>query len=270
MDSTVRPTSDAVLADAAASALALSMWPLVVESARSGWFRQQAGVSAFCTQTPIALFNGVIAASRSSDPAIVDALLNKVSAEVTQYCLQIRSGADEITGVARARGMVVDELEPLMLLEDPSRLAPAVSVDGLDIRRLRDQEVDPHLAIVAEGFGAPIEVFAPWVGGYLLAVSGVSAYAGSVGGHDVATALGIVADDHVGVFNVAVTPDHRRRGYGAALSARTVLDGLAAGAHRALLMSSELGLPVYQNLGFRELERWSYWVPGGAADAEPH
>jgi N-acetylglutamate synthase len=270
MDSTGRPTSDAVLADAAASALALSMWPLIVESARGGWFRQQAGASAFCTQTPIALFNGVIAASRSSDAAMVNGLLDTVSAEVTQYCLQIRPGADEITGVARARGMVIDEREPLMLLEDPTRLAPAVSVDGLDIRRLRDEEVDLHLTIVAEGFGAPIGVFAPWIGGSLLAVRGVSAYVGSVGGHDLATALGIVADDHVGVFNVAVAPDHRRRGYGAALSARTVLDGLAAGAHRALLMSSELGRPVYQNLGFRELEQWCYWVPGDATDAEPH
>jgi predicted GNAT family acetyltransferase len=76
-----------------------------------------------------------------------------------------------------------------------------------------------------------------------------------------------VADDHVGVFNVAVAPDHRRRGYGAALSARTVLDGLATGARRALLMSSEMGLSVYQQLGFREIERWSYWLPPDAPDA---
>jgi GNAT superfamily N-acetyltransferase len=266
MDSTAGQTSDDGLADAAAYALALSMWPRAVESARGGWFRQQAGVTAFCTQTPVALFNGVTAASRSSDPALVDELLDTVSAEVALYCLQIRPGADQITDVARARGMVVDEREPLMLLEDPRRLAPAVSVDGLVVRRLRDEEVDQHLAILAEGFGAPVEVFAPWAGGDLLAVSGVSAYVASVGGRDVGTALGIVADDHVGVFNVAVTPDHRRRGYGAALSARTVLDGLAAGAHRALLMSSELGRPVYQSLGFRELEQWSYWVPAGAAE----
>jgi predicted GNAT family acetyltransferase len=101
----------------------------------------------------------------------------------------------------------------------------------------------------------------------LLGSNDVYAYVGSVSGRDVATALGIVADDHVGVFNVAVAPDDRRRGYGAALSARTALDGLAAGARRALLMSSEMGLAVYQQLGFREIERWSYWVPPDASEA---
>lgn len=169
--------------------------------------------------------------------------------------------------VARARGMVVCEHEPLMLLEDGDRLASAVAVDGLVIRRLGADEVDRHLAVVAEGFGAPIELFAAWASSDLLGSNDVYAYAGSVSGRDVATALGIVADDHVGVFNAAVAPDHRRRGYGAALSARTVLDGLATGARRALLMSSEMGLSVYQQLGFREIERWSYWVPPDAPDA---
>jgi GNAT superfamily N-acetyltransferase len=225
-------------------------------------------MSAFCTQAPVAIFNGVIAASRDSDPVIVADLLDAVSADIAQYCLQTRPGADHVTAVARARGMAVDEQQPLMLLDDPSRLAPAASVDGLDIRRLGVEEVDQHLAILAEGFGAPMELLAPWAGSDLLAVNGVFAYAGSVGGRDVATALGIVVDDHVGVFNVAVTPDHRRRGYGAALSARTVLDGLATGARRALLMSSEMGLEVYQRLGFRELERWSFWVPAELINGE--
>jgi hypothetical protein len=50
----------------------------------------------------------------------------------------------------------------------------------------------------------------------------------------------------------------RRRGYGAALTARAVLDVIAAGARRALLMSSEMGLTTYERLGFQTLEVWSY------------
>jgi N-acetylglutamate synthase len=258
--------SDAVLADAAAAALAMSMWPAFARAATGGWSRQEPGVSAYCTHAPLWIFNGVIAASLHSDPGIVAELLNVVATEVAQLCLQTRPGARDAEQVASARGMTLAEQEPLMLLEDPSRLEEAAAVPGLALRRLGADEVDRHLAVVAEGFGAPAEMLAPWSGPDLLATSGVAAYVGSVEGRDVATALGIVADDHVGVFNVAVIPDHRRRGYGAAVSARTVLDGFASGARRALLMSSEMGLPVYQLLGFRELERWSYWVTAGLAD----
>jgi GNAT superfamily N-acetyltransferase len=259
--------SDALQADEAAAALAMSMWPRFAGCASGGWSRQEPGVSAYCSGAPVWIFNGVIAASVRGDPALVAELLDEVAGAVSHFCLQVRPGAHGVEEVARARGMVVGEQEPLMLLEDRDRLASAASVDGLVIRRLRADEVNRHLAVVAEGFGAPVELFAAWASSDLLGSNDVYAYGGSVSGRDVATALGIVADDHVGVFNVAVAPDHRRRGYGAALSARTVLDGLAAGARRALLMSSETGLSVYQQLGFREIERWSYWVPPDAPDA---
>jgi N-acetylglutamate synthase len=268
MDPSVRPESDAVRADAAAASLAMSMWPRFARATTRGWAREEPGVSAYCSHAPVWIFNGVIAASLHSDRLVVAELLDAVADDVAEFCLQTRPGAHEAVEVARARGMVLVEQEPLMLLEDSARLGPAASVDGLVIRRLNSDEVDRHLAVLAEGFGAPMELLAPWAGSDLLAVTGVSAYTGSVGGRDVATALAIVADDHVGVFNVAVTPDCRRRGYGAALSARAVLDGMATGARRALLMSSEMGLPVYQQLGFRMLEQWSYWVRAESADAD--
>jgi GNAT superfamily N-acetyltransferase len=259
--------SDALQADEAAAALAMSMWPRFAGCASGGWSRQEPGVSAYCSGAPVWIFNGVIAASVRGDPALVAELLDEVAGAVPDFCLQVRPGAHGDEEVARARGMVVGEQEPLMLLVGPDRLASAASVDGLVIRRLRADEVDRHLSVAAAGFGAPVEIFAAWVSSDLLGGNDVYAYVGSVSGRDVATALGIVADDHVGVFNVALAPDHRRRGYGAALSARTVLDGLASGARQALLMSSEMGLSVYQQLGFREVERWSYWVPSDAPDA---
>jgi predicted GNAT family acetyltransferase len=70
----------------------------------------------------------------------------------------------------------------------------------------------------------------------------------------------VTLDDYVGVFNVATPPEHRRRGYGAAITARVVSDGLAAGARWAWLQSSPAGYRVYEELGFRTLERWLAWV----------
>jgi predicted GNAT family acetyltransferase len=83
---------------------------------------------------------------------------------------------------------------------------------------------------------------------------------GEVDGEIVTTALGTVFGDCVGVFNVATPEAHRRRGHGAAITARVVTDGLAAGADWAWLQSSEVGYRVYEALGFETVERWSCWV----------
>lgn len=235
------------------------MWPTFARGASGGWARLEPGVVAYFTGSPVTIFNGVIVTSSSSDNAVVGQLLDAVGAEVADLCLQTRPGAHGAEEMARSRGMVVAEREPLMLLENPSKVAAAASVDGLTLRRLRPEEVNVHLTVMADGFGAPVDVYDPWSGSALLSVEGVYAYVGSVGERDVVTGLGIVADDHVGVFDVAVLPEFRRRGYGAALTALTVLDGIAAGARRALLMSSEMGLTTYERLGFQTLEVWSYW-----------
>ena len=81
-------------------------------------------------------------------------------------------------------------------------------------------------------------------------------YVGRVDGRDVSTAVGFTSGDAVGIFNVATPPEHRGRGYGAALTAAAAAEGFAAGAEFAWLQSSALGLPVYRRLGFREVETY--------------
>ena len=52
------------------------------------------------------------------------------------------------------------------------------------------------------------------------------------------TAIGFTAGDS-GVFNVGTRPEHRGRGYGAAITSRVVSDGFAAGSELAFLQSSD-------------------------------
>jgi len=42
----------------------------------------------------------------------------------------------------------------------------------------------------------------------------------------------------------------RHRGFGAAMTARVITDGLASGCDTAALQASELGRPIYERLGF--------------------
>jgi GNAT superfamily N-acetyltransferase len=64
---------------------------------------------------------------------------------------------------------------------------------------------------------------------------------------------------HVGLLAIATLPEHQRRGYGAALTVRALIDGRAAGASWAWLQASDPGLPVYERLGFRTIEASACW-----------
>jgi predicted GNAT family acetyltransferase len=63
------------------------------------------------------------------------------------------------------------------------------------------------------------------------------------------------------VYAIATIPSARRRGYGAAMTARVVTDGLAAGCDVAALQASELGRPTYERLGFRVDVRYTAYSP---------
>jgi predicted GNAT family acetyltransferase len=76
----------------------------------------------------------------------------------------------------------------------------------------------------------------------------------------VATGFDFHTGDHVGVFGMGTLEQHRGRGYGAAVAARIITDGMAAGATRSFLQSSELGYHVYQRLGYRQVESWTVWA----------
>ena len=65
-------------------------------------------------------------------------------------------------------------------------------------------------------------------------------------------------DDHVlRVENIAVMSDARGRGFGAAITAATIAVDLTI---PAMLVSSDLGRPVYERLGFRALHRATFWL----------
>ena len=88
------------------------------------------------------------------------------------------------------------------------------------------------------------------------------AYIGRIGGEPCTTGLGAVAEGHVGVFNIATPPAHRNRGFGHAVTARVVANGVRAGARAAYLQASTMGFGVYQRLGFRTAETWACHYPG--------
>lgn len=247
-----RPT-----ADAAARALA-SAWELLAATLPGAWAREVGGTLALVSRVPIATLNGVWIVDDAAASEDVEAGLDAVAATGLPHCAQLRPGADAATqAVPRRRGLTVAASVPLMATAGPLQPPP----DGdLTLRPLAPDEAGLHCEIAAEAFGGPVAVFAALVTPEVLALPGLRGYLGLVDGEPVVTAIGISAGGAVGIFNVATSPSHRRRGYGAVATARAFADGIEAGASWGWLQSSETGYGVYHRLGFETLEWWDCWV----------
>jgi len=74
------------------------------------------------------------------------------------------------------------------------------------------------------------------------------------------SALGVLQDGWLGIFDVVVDPDKRRRGHGERLMRGLLAWGCEAGAERAYLqvmLTNAPALALYRKLGFEEA--YPYW-----------
>ena len=80
-------------------------------------------------------------------------------------------------------------------------------------------------------------------------------WAGLVDGRPVASSGMMEGGGVAGVYNVATAPEVRRRGIGAAMTARAVRAGRDRGLEVAVLGASDMGRGTYERMGFREVCR---------------
>jgi ribosomal protein S18 acetylase RimI-like enzyme len=126
--------------------------------------------------------------------------------------------------------------------------------DGLKVRRVWGDENNLYRTA---GYEGPEEAFSVFATPSVMEHTSMRGYLAESGGVPVATSFGVLVDDLVGVFNIAVPPQYRRRGYGRGATAAVLCDAYAAGARTAFLHSSPLGVPLYQEMGFSIAENWT-------------
>ena len=79
-------------------------------------------------------------------------------------------------------------------------------------------------------------------------------------GRVAACGLGVLQAGHIGLYDIAVAPGLRRRGYGQRLVKSLLAWGKEAGAHTAYLqvmLNNAPALRLYEKVGFREI--YQYW-----------
>jgi hypothetical protein len=229
-----------------------------------GWLRHEGGFVAGLTGAPAAAMNGVFGAGPDADPALVDALLDEIAASGVPHCLEIRPGSQRLEQLAARRGMTLTQDVPLMELVDLDAVGTRPEPEGLSWHPVATGELDGYVRLVAEGFGAPEELFACLVTPRTLALPGLYCVVGRVGGKAVTTAMAITIGEATGIFNVATPEDFRRRGYASAATAQCVRVGRDAGARWAFLQASAQGFAAYGRLGFETVERWMTFVSPGS------
>jgi len=243
----------------------LASWQQLAEAITDGWTRSDSGAVAMVTGAPIPTLNGVWVASTEAGADVVGDLLDQVAATGLPHCLQCRPhAAESLGGQVAARGMEPEGSVPLMVLEEPRELAAGAAPGGLSIRELEPSEASAHARVAAAGFEAPVEIFLELMAPSVLGTPGGRCYLGEVDGEPVTTGFGLTLGSFVGIFNVATPAAQRGLGYGTAVTARAVADGVAAGADWAWLQSSPAGYNVYERLGFRTAETWPCWLSAAA------
>ncbi len=226
----------------------------------AGWTQRTPGVLGGVTGVAVPTLNGVFAYGDDADREAASGLLERVAAAEVLHCLQLAPGCSgELRELGKGRGMRREVDVPLMVLPSEREL-PRLDQDDLVIEVLDPEQAVVHAELAAAGFQAPADVFLGLMTPAVIGRPGVRTYVGKVAGEPVVTGVGICLENHVGVFNVATLPAHRRRGYGAMITGRAVRDGFDRGARWAWLQSSPDGYSVYEKLGFTTLESWECWI----------
>ena len=161
---------------------------------------------------------------------------------------------ERLVEAALGTGLVANGRLPGMVLADVTALGEVEPAAELDISSVEeDGPWDGYFDVLCSSFGVPPDAVRALLDRRIYLVDGVMALAGFVDGVLVTTSMAFMTGDVVGVYNVATLPEWRRNRFGEAMTAAAVAWGRERGAEVAVLQASEMGYPIYERMGFREV-----------------
>jgi len=245
----------------------------VVSCTSRAQVRRAGGVVTILTGLPFDWFNQVLIEREEATPAAVLAGVAQARERGDRFVVRLREGIDDrfIPTLTQA-GLVPESSDTLT----PGMVAFPIDCDAiaapappeLEIRRVTDAAgIDAHRQVVTVGFGSDPAVALGTACPDLLDRPECVVYVGYADGGPVISGLGWRTGRTLGVYSIATIESARRRGYGAAMTARAVADGVVVGCDVAALQASEMGRPIYERLGFRTVVKYTAYLE--AAGASP-
>lgn len=147
-------------------------------------------------------------------------------------------------------GWVEDQPCPAMVL-DLDQLVETPFPQGIELRQVASAEdLRTWQEVVSIGSPIPIEVGRLMSPSFEGSLTAFTAYHHEV---PVATTAVFIHDGVPGIYCVAVLPEYRGIGIGAAVTAEPLFRARQEGYRMATLQASEMGYPIYKRLGFRDV-----------------
>lgn len=159
----------------------------------------------------------------------------------------------DIDDLLQGAGFEPEYVESVMCLQRKPE-TPRVPAHG-SIKEVCDARGAKDFANTASiAFGEPGIAEAVITGPRSVIAPHIRAFVGYLNGEPVATALAMLHAGAAGVFWVGTVDEARHHGFGAALVRSAACAGFDMGARFAWVGSTRMGMPVYHDVGFTELD----------------
>lgn len=212
----------------------------LAEHSPNGEVRSERPVFAFVTGLPVPLFNGCVVVEHTTAARLRTALAWLNERAVPYQVSIVEHLAPELDDILSAHGLLRDPTPyPAMVLHPipkPPEPAPGVSVVP---------GIQPGLAdYLPLSFASDPDV---------------RVFTARLDGRPAGTSIAIRTGEVAGVYGVQTTSESRRRGVGTAATWAAVGAGRAWGCNTSVLQATQMGIPVYERMGFRTVVRYTTW-----------
>jgi GNAT superfamily N-acetyltransferase len=232
---------------------------------RGGYHRTgRHGTTEVITGVPMSHLNGLFSSRHEVDVDEMAGFADSDRLRSVDWSIHVRGEAgDRVAALAGDHGLKQRWTLPF-LVKDLGANDLRRTADGPATRRIGSDESDLYRRSLMASFTATAKFYDIAGSGALMDYRDSRVHVVEVDGETVASAYGILVDDMVGVFNVAVPPHWRGRGYARAATEAVLRDAYTAGARGAFLHTADVGLPLYQAMGFRVAESWTLFTAHSA------
>lgn len=228
---------------------------VLAEDGSDGAIREFGRVSAVCSGLPTMMFNEVYVFDVPDEANLIAARDWMVGQEVPFDLIVADDVLDEVEPILHRAGFERIGTEPGMVLESLDSI-PANETSVTLLEATETDHFEDVASVFSTVFGLSLElsrrVFRPRPQGPLEADAWTSIL-GRVNGDPASCGTFVRTGEVVGVYGIAVKEEYRRQGIGEATTWEVLRSGGDAGGRIGVLLSTEMGYPLYEKMGFRPI-----------------
>jgi GNAT superfamily N-acetyltransferase len=223
------------------------------------------GVHLYNFTVPISSLTGVFALGPEPDPAEIAAFADKASAFDMPWSIVTRTApSQEVVAIAARHGLTASSTTPLLARDLVGVESVLVDVpEDATVRKVDGAHAEVFAEALAAGFEMPKAIADVFALPSMLDDPAIDAFVLEVDGVAVTTGENVVDGEYVGLYNGAGRPEYRRNGYFRALVSARLRDSVGKGARFAFTQNTSMSRPLYESLGFRVVEEWTYLTKPG-------